>query len=141
MVGSSNIFKLNFIYILDMDLELQKFFKQNRNPFPGQDLRFNSELVVFAENRFFRCKVLRIEKNEKAATAFLIDEGRSLKIPLGCFFGLPLEFSTMKPCAQLCHLEVIPRVGDVWNEENGLDYFKSTCYERQLNCSMMYRQV
>ena len=95
-----------------MDSSLQNHFKNpNMDRFDGSSspqLQNNDVMACFVENRYFRCKFLGIEQN--MPKVFLIDVGEILKVPFDSCYAIPLRFANLKPCALLCHLNIVPKV-------------------------------
>ena len=96
-----------------MDSSLQNHFKNpNMDRFDGSSspqLQNNDVMACFVEERYFRCKFLGIEQN--MPKVFLIDMGEILKVPFDSCYAIPLRFAHLKPCALLCHLNIVPKVG------------------------------
>ena len=96
-----------------MDSSLQNHFKNpNMDRFDGSSspqLQNNDVMACFVEDRYFRCKLLGIKQNRPKV--FLIDTGEILKVPFESCYAIPLRFAHSKPCALLCHLNIVPKVG------------------------------
>ena len=102
---------LNFEAI---DSSLQNYFKNpNMDRFDADgsspQLQNNDVMACYVEDRYFRCKFLGIEQN--MPKVFLIDMGEILKVPFDSCYAIPLRIANLKPCALLCHLNIVPKVG------------------------------
>ena len=122
-----------------IDSHLQDYFKLDPNLAVPQ-LQQNDLMACFVDGRYFRSKFLRLDRKTKLPVVYLVDVGRKLKVSFKSCYQIPLAYVNFNACALQCHLNIVPSIGNDWTAENGLDYFKKICYERQFGCRMVFRE-
>ena len=122
-----------------IDSHLQDYFKLDPNLAVPQ-LQQNDLMACFVDGRYFRSKFLRLDRRTKLPVVYLVDVGRKLKVSFKSCYQIPNQYANFNACALQCHLNIVPSNGNDWEAENGLDYFKKICYERQFGCRMVFRE-
>lgn len=74
----------------------------------------NQICACFHEERWFRCRVLKISSDHSTATVVYLDWGMVIptKIEATYIRPLPKEFYTESTCSILCHLADVPDAND-----------------------------